>query len=68
MDSLDVTQRIPRWKTVLDATSWPDRGTLVVADELAGIVGFANLRPSRDADHDPDDVGEIASFYVDPDA
>ena len=67
LDSLDPAERVPRWKAVLDATSWPDRGTLVMDKDGAGVVAFANLSPSRDADHDPDAVGEIAAFYVAPD-
>ena len=66
LDALDPAERIPRWTAVVDATSWPERGTLVADEGSAGIVGFANLSPTRDTDHDPDVVGEITSFYVAP--
>ena len=64
LEALDPADRVPRWAATLAATSWPDHGTLVI--EGAWILGFAHLRPSRDADQDPDTTGEIASFYVDP--
>lgn len=66
LTSLDPAQRIARWEKILDTTSWPDRGTLVIDDGSAGIAGFVNLSPTRNADQDPDVVGEVTSFYVDP--
>lgn len=66
LNALDPAKRIPRWKHLLNATLWPARGTLVIDEDGAGLVAFANLAPSRDADDDPDVVGEITSFYVAP--
>ena len=39
-----------------------------MAEEGSALLGFAALCPSRDSDQDPAVVGEIASFYVAPDA
>ena len=66
LDSLNPAERIPRWGAILDETSWPGQGTLVVEDDIATVVGFANLSPTRNADQDPDVIGEITSFYIDP--
>ncbi|WP_158092190.1 MULTISPECIES: GNAT family N-acetyltransferase [Pseudonocardia] len=66
LDSLDPTDRIPRWEAAIEAASWPGRGTLLIENHDALVAGFAHLGPSRDADHDPGATGEIASFYIDP--
>ena len=65
LDALDPVQRVPRWQATLEQADWPTRGTLV-AENAGELVGFADLRPTRDADQDPALVGEIASFYVVP--
>ncbi len=65
LDALEPAHRVPRWRTTIGQSEWPRQGVLVA--ELAGhVVGFANLTPTRDADHDPASVGEITSFYVHP--
>jgi GNAT superfamily N-acetyltransferase len=65
LDGLDPAQRVPRWTATVQQAAWPGRGTLV-ADDAGAIVGFADVRPTRDGDQDPAEVGEIASFYVRP--
>ncbi|MEJ8279281.1 GNAT family N-acetyltransferase [Pseudonocardia spirodelae] len=67
LDSLAPDQRARRWRDTLRAADRPGLGTLVATgSDGHHVVGFAHLTPSRDADPDPSDVGEIASFYVDP--
>lgn len=66
LNSLDPAERIPRWEAILDETSWPGQGTLIVEDDTATVVGFANLSPTRNADQVPDATGEVTSFYIDP--
>ena len=65
LDGIEASQRLPRWTATLEGAERPRRGTLVVEDEGA-LLGFADLRPSGDADGDPDKVGEVRSFYVLP--
>jgi GNAT superfamily N-acetyltransferase len=67
LDALDPVQRLPRWQATLEQADWPARGTLL-AEDAGELVGFADLRPTRDADQDPAVVGEITSFYVVPEA
>lgn len=65
LDGLRPSERVPRWKLIIQQTTWPCRGTLV-AEDAGDVVGFADLCPTRDDDHDPVEVGEIASIYVLP--
>ncbi|MGH3493243.1 MAG: GNAT family N-acetyltransferase [Sciscionella sp.] len=65
LDGLRPGDREPRWATTVRNSCLPDRGVLV-AVAAARVVGFANLRPTRDEDQDPTEVGEITSFYVLP--
>jgi GNAT superfamily N-acetyltransferase len=67
LDGLRPAQRVPRWTETVRRADWPSRGTLV-ADEAGDVIGFADLRPTHNDDQDPAEVGEIASFYVLPDA
>jgi GNAT superfamily N-acetyltransferase len=67
LDALDPAQRVPRWTATVEQAAWPASGTLV-AEDAGDVLGFADLRPTRDADQDPAVVGEITSFYVAPDA
>lgn len=67
LDALDPAQRLPRWTATVQQAAWPASGTLV-AEDAGELLGFADLRPTRDADQDPAVVGEITSFYVAPDA
>lgn len=66
LDGLAPAQRVPRWTAAVEQTAWPGRGVLV-AGNADRLVGFAHVTPTRDADQDAA-VGEINSFYVDPDS
>jgi GNAT superfamily N-acetyltransferase len=65
LDGLAPSQRVPRWTDTVRRAAWPSRGTLV-AEDADELIGFVDLRPTRDDDQDPSAVGEIASFYVLP--
>jgi GNAT superfamily N-acetyltransferase len=70
LDDLDPQQQRPQWDTVLESTDWPWRGTFVLcqgAEASSEVVGFASMSPSRDADRDPTDVGELQTLYLHPD-
>lgn len=67
LDGIEPAQRLARWTGTLESADWPRRGTLVVEDG-AELLGFADLRPTGDADGDPAEVGEVRSFYVRPSA
>lgn len=62
LDALDADKRAIFWNNHL-ATQ--PHGTLVVELEKV-IIGFCDLVPSRDKDSNPDEVGEIAAMYVQP--
>jgi ribosomal protein S18 acetylase RimI-like enzyme len=64
-DSQDAGRRREVWERILAEADWPRSATLV-ADDGDGIVGFADLRPSRDQDADPLTVGEITAVYLLP--
>ena len=63
LDALDADKRAIFWNNHL-ATQ--PHGTLDVELEKA-IIGFCDLVPSRDADSNPKEIGEIAAIYVQPD-
>lgn len=63
LDTLSVDQRRPVWERILSEMAWPRSGTLV-AEADRSVIGFVNLCPTRDEDHDPSTVGEITSIYV----
>ncbi|MCW6007810.1 GNAT family N-acetyltransferase [Micromonospora sp. CPCC 205371] len=64
-DSQDTGRRREVWERILAEADWPRSATLV-ADNDEGIVGFADLCPTRDQDADPLTVGEITAIYVLP--
>lgn len=68
LDGLHPAQRVPRWTATVQHAAWPGQGTLVAdaGGDAGKLIGFADLRPTRDGDQDPLEVGEIASFYVLP--
>jgi ribosomal protein S18 acetylase RimI-like enzyme len=71
LDRLDPADRVERWRRILLDTDWSRGGVLVLAADGvladdAGLVGFAGFGPSRDADADPAQVGEIAAIYLLP--
>jgi ribosomal protein S18 acetylase RimI-like enzyme len=63
LDGLDPDRRRPGWERSLVATDWPRTGTLLAEIDDA-VIGFANIRPSRDEDADHNEVGEVTSIYV----
>ncbi len=67
LDRLTTADHIARWTATVQQAAWPAQGILVAADH-EHVLGFANIRPTRNEDQDPAQVGEIASLYVDPDA
>ncbi|MGC5284679.1 GNAT family N-acetyltransferase [Micromonospora sp. DT231] len=64
-DSRDTGRRSEVWERILAEADWPRSATLV-ADNDDGIVGFVDLRPTRDQDADPLTVGEITAIYLLP--
>jgi RimJ/RimL family protein N-acetyltransferase len=67
LDELDPRNRLEGWESFLDATAWPARGALVLAEEDGPtIAGFAGISPTRDDDADPRTVGELQTLYLDP--
>jgi ribosomal protein S18 acetylase RimI-like enzyme len=62
LDNLDVEKRAAFWKNHL--VQKPS-GTFV-AELKQEIIGFCDLVPSRDKDSNPDEVGEIAAVYIQP--
>lgn len=67
LDGLRPADRVPRWTATLRGAEWPGRGT-ILAEDAGEVIGFVDLRPTRDDDQDPGAVGEIAAFYVLPTA
>lgn len=67
LDRLTAADRIARWTATVQQAAWPAQGTLVATDDEL-VLGFAHIRPTRDEDQDPAQIGEIASLYVRPDA
>jgi ribosomal protein S18 acetylase RimI-like enzyme len=75
LDALAPEDRVDAWEEALAATSWPRTGTIVLLGPSAGdgedegpITGFVSISPTRDEDADPEHVGEIVTFYLDPSA
>ncbi len=71
LNALDPDALVGTWQTTLASTDWPRRGVFVLLDgEPAGgrVCGFVCLSPSRDADADPEVVGEIQTLYLEPEA
>ncbi|MGI5239195.1 N-acetyltransferase family protein [Dactylosporangium sp. CA-139066] len=64
-DSQDIDQRREVWERILAEADRP-RSTTLVADNGDGLVGFADLCPTRDQDADPLTVGEITAIYLLP--
>jgi GNAT superfamily N-acetyltransferase len=67
----DRAERLERraawWKELLE-TGADDRAHTLVAAIDAGVVGFVDVRPSRDRDADDGRVGELTAIYVVPEA
>ncbi|MEO5927669.1 MAG: GNAT family N-acetyltransferase [Patescibacteria group bacterium] len=61
LDNLSVEQRAATWRRILT-----DPSQMIAVYELpSGIVGFACIGPSRDADATLK-TGELSSIYLDP--
>jgi ribosomal protein S18 acetylase RimI-like enzyme len=64
LDTMSVEYRTRRWSQILGVME-PPRSVTIVADDGAGVVGFADIGPSRDTDGAAD-VGELNSLYLLP--
>jgi ribosomal protein S18 acetylase RimI-like enzyme len=62
--SLDQATRAEVWRTRIRAGD----GEVVVATADGQIVGFCWFGPTTDDDDPPDQVGQVRSIHVDPDA
>ncbi|GIJ28453.1 N-acetyltransferase [Micromonospora qiuiae] len=65
LDQLDPSRRRQGWRQRLQQDHAP-AGTLVLEHERDGVIGLINVSPSRDADTDPQLVGEIQAVYLLP--
>jgi GNAT superfamily N-acetyltransferase len=80
LDDLDPQRQLEQWAIVLGSTDWPRQGTFVLCHvgdaiapgtasgpDVAAVVGFACISPTRDVDRDPATVGELQTLYLHPD-
>ncbi|GAA3388575.1 GNAT family N-acetyltransferase [Cryptosporangium minutisporangium] len=65
LDQLDPSRRHEPWRRWVEEAR-PPAATLVAEDEARGVVGFVSVSPSRDADTDPEHVGEVQAIYLLP--
>lgn len=63
LDGLDPVARGRQWEQRLAAVQ-PPTELLVLHHDSAGVVGFAALSDSRDADAAPRAVGEVMAIYL----
>jgi ribosomal protein S18 acetylase RimI-like enzyme len=66
LDGLDPVERVDRWRQALLASP-PAFTTLVLDDDVVGVMGFTSVGACRDPDADVASVGEVAALYVHPD-
>lgn len=61
LDNLDVEKRFNEWRKRLfeGVDVW-------VAEDGNNCIGFISICPSRDNDHDPNNVAEISAIYLLP--
>jgi ribosomal protein S18 acetylase RimI-like enzyme len=59
-------RRTTWWTETIEA--YEPRAHTLVAVTDAGLVGFIDVRPTRDQDADSDRIGELTAIYVDPEA
>lgn len=62
LDALDVTRRAEGWRRILASADWPRAGAFV-ADDGAGVVGFAHVCESRDQGASSE-TGELTAIYT----
>jgi GNAT superfamily N-acetyltransferase len=64
LETMDLAENTQRWVVRLQET--PERFH-VYEEDSGRVLGFVALDATRDADDDPQAVGEIWAFYVHPD-
>lgn len=67
LDGLDVAARARVWQRILQETGQPGH-SVIIAEDGDGLLGFVHSCPTRDADQDPERVGEVSSIYLLPQA
>ncbi|HSZ43600.1 MAG TPA: GNAT family N-acetyltransferase [Trebonia sp.] len=65
LDGLDVGHRTEAWRRRLPAAQ-RSRGDVLVVESAGQVAGFAGFGPSRDADADSGQTGELAAIYLRP--
>jgi len=65
LDALDPVARAERWTRRLGAVDGIHAGVLV-AEGHEGVQGFASFGPTRDADENPEQTGEVTAIYLIP--
>jgi ribosomal protein S18 acetylase RimI-like enzyme len=67
LDGLRPAHRTPMWERITSRCDGLRSGVLVAETESC-LRGFAAFGPTRDADGDPVQTGEIGAIYLAPDA
>jgi GNAT superfamily N-acetyltransferase len=67
LDGLDPAPSVEGRARQIREVDWA-RGGVLVAEDGTGLVGFANVCPTRDQDESPERVGEVAAIYLAPGA
>jgi hypothetical protein len=67
LDQLDPADRLELWQAATREADWPRSGVLAAGLD-GGICGFCAFGPMRDADGDPEQVGEVYAIYLQPQA
>ena len=65
LDGLDPALRLVRWERILTQLD-PVSGGVLVAEDGSRLQGFVGYGPSRDADTNPRETGEITVLYLLP--
>jgi len=64
--SLDVGERVDRWRTRISPAADSGAPTFVALDTTDAVRGFAHSGPIRDDDLSPEGRAEVYTVYVDP--
>jgi GNAT superfamily N-acetyltransferase len=64
---LDTPDRADRWRRMVRATDWSKAGILVAVPGRE-LIGFTRFGPTRDADDNVGEVGEMKEVYLLPEA